>query len=110
VTAGVADPLALALALRDGLRPVLGERLRGLVLYGSHARGEADRESDVDLLVLLDRVETLGSEIERIGPVASRLSLEHDVLVSALPVSETEFRSSVAPLLSTARQEGILVP
>lgn len=40
------------------LKEVLGERLLGLVLFGSIARGEAGKESDVDLLVLFsgDRI------------------------------------------------------
>ncbi|MGI8911693.1 MAG: nucleotidyltransferase domain-containing protein [Rubrobacteraceae bacterium] len=37
-----------------GLGTIYGERYRGMVLYGSYARGEADEGSDVDLLLLLD--------------------------------------------------------
>jgi predicted nucleotidyltransferase len=40
--------------LDGGLRKLYGERHRGVVLYGSHARGEADEGSDVDLLLLLE--------------------------------------------------------
>lgn len=40
--------------LDEGLEALYGERYRGLVLYGSYARGEADEGSDVDLLLLLD--------------------------------------------------------
>lgn len=40
--------------LARGLEPIFGERYRGLVLFGSYARGEADKGSDVDLLLLLD--------------------------------------------------------
>lgn len=42
---------------RDRLRALLGDRLRDLRLFGSHARGEADEESDIDLLVLVDRLD-----------------------------------------------------
>jgi predicted nucleotidyltransferase len=50
-----AERRALDLAVAN-LRAELGERLRSVWLYGSRARGEPPHpESDVDLLVVLDR-------------------------------------------------------
>ena len=40
-----------------GLRARFGSRLVSVTLFGSYARGEAHDESDVDCLVLLDRVD-----------------------------------------------------
>jgi predicted nucleotidyltransferase len=42
---------------RDRLRALLGDRLRDLRLFGSHARRQAHEESDIDLLVLVDRLD-----------------------------------------------------
>ena len=41
---------------RRVLETRFGDRLRDVVLYGSHARGAATEESDVDVLVVVDRL------------------------------------------------------
>lgn len=40
--------------IRDALATAHGQRLRGVVLFGSEARGNAQPDSDIDLLVLLE--------------------------------------------------------
>ncbi len=46
------DQTALLEHLARALAVLYGDRCRGLVLYGSHARGEANEGSDVDVLLL----------------------------------------------------------
>jgi predicted nucleotidyltransferase len=48
------SPTELLADIRKRLQDRHGDRLRGVILYGSEARQEATPESDVDLLVLLD--------------------------------------------------------
>src|SRR5258708_30630880 len=49
--------------LRSGLEARFGSRLREVVLFGSHARGTATEESDVDVLVVVDDL-TEGERLE----------------------------------------------
>ncbi len=49
-------------------------------LFGSKARGDYDDDSDIDLLVVLDKVDW--KRKERIHLTDSRLSLEYDVLLN----------------------------
>lgn len=51
------DALAWAEEALEKLREAFGGRLRFVGLQGSRARGEAHEDSDIDLVVLLDRVE-----------------------------------------------------
>jgi hypothetical protein len=48
------DARAIARAVARDLRELYGERLKHVILFGSRARGDADPESDIDLLVVLD--------------------------------------------------------
>lgn len=96
--------------LDGGLRKLYGRRYRGLVLYGSHARGEADEDSDVDLLLLLDGAVEVGKEIRRSSELVSSLSLEAGVVLSLVPVSVENYRISSDPYLINARREGATLP
>jgi len=74
------------------LQQLYGARLRRVILFGSRARGDHDRDSDVDLCVVLEGPVHPGDEIARTGALTARLSLEYDVVLSRvfLPVSELE--------------------
>lgn len=52
------DPDHVAAAVTADLRRLYGKRLRRVILFGSQARGDADEESDLDLAVVLDRVDS----------------------------------------------------
>ncbi len=93
--------------LRAGLRQLYGARLRGLYLFGSHARGAADAESDVDLLIVLDECERYGAEVDRTGELVSRLSLQYGAAVSRVFVSEDEWLGGDSPFLNSVRPEAI---
>lgn len=98
--------------LRDldvALRGFHGERYRGLVLYGSRARGDAREDSDVDLLLLLEGPVEVGREIRRSSGVVARLALEAGLVLSLIPVGISEYRASLDPYLINARAEGALV-
>ncbi|HEU4493276.1 MAG TPA: nucleotidyltransferase domain-containing protein [Rubrobacteraceae bacterium] len=95
--------------LDGGLRELYGERHRGLVLYGSHGRGEADEGSDVDLLLLLEGQVQVGREIRRSSDLVASLSLESSRVLSLIPVSVEDYRASSDPYLVNARREGALL-
>lgn len=92
--------------LRLGLADIYGARLRGLYLYGSYARGDARPGSDMDVLAILDQVESSWSEIERTSPLCAELSLDHGVTVSLLFRSEAHWRRADTPLIVNVRREG----
>jgi len=87
-----------------------GQRLKKVVLYGSYARGQAnDEHSDIDLAVVLSGMVDPCEEIERMADIFTDLNLEHNVLITVYPVSESNFDKIQSPLLINVRKEGIVV-
>ncbi|MGC8991018.1 MAG: nucleotidyltransferase domain-containing protein [Verrucomicrobiia bacterium] len=86
-----------------------GPRLKGLILYGSVARNEADPMSDIDLLVLLSKPFDYFSELRQVIEVLYPIQLESEQLISAKPVPLEEFEHGSIQLYRNAKREGILV-
>lgn len=93
--------------LKAGLVQIYGDRIKGVYLYGSYARGEADLESDVDVLIVLDHFDRYGREVDRTGPLASELSLKHGVSISLVFMRERDWLHSETPFLENVREEAI---
>lgn len=103
------DTRTLLPELKAGLRAIYGERLRGVYLYGSYARSEADDESDVDVLIVLDRLPDYGAEIDRTSHLMASLCLEYGATVSCVFSSEQDWSSLETPFLDNVREEAVPV-
>lgn len=93
--------------LKSGLQLVYRKQLKGVYLFGSYARGEADRESDLDVLVVLDAFDRYAHEVNRTGALAADLSLKYGVSVSLVFLREDEWLKGDTPFLSNVRDEAI---
>jgi uncharacterized protein len=93
--------------LKTGLQSLYGGRLHGVYLYGSCARGEAGRESDVDILVVLDSIPSYSAEVDRTSALIASLSLKHSVSVSRVFVTLLDWQQGRTPFLLNAREEAI---
>lgn len=82
------------------------KRIRQLVLFGSKARGDSHRSSDVDLLVV---VKNNGKKVTReIVNLTHEPILHFEVLLSPIIVEEKFFKDW-SPLLSHVKKDGIVI-
>jgi predicted nucleotidyltransferase len=82
-----------------------------IILYGSQARGQAQPESDVDLIVLLDG-DVPAAIKKHIHDLLYDVSLAEDVVISSIIKSHYRWNmpiSQATPLYQTIQKEGIKV-
>jgi len=103
------DTEALAARLKTHLQKAFGDRLRGVVLYGSEARRDAKPESDIDLLVLLAGPVALGQDLWTCIDALYPLQLEMGRPIHALPVDADVYEKGEYALYRNARRDGVLV-
>ncbi|MFQ5632206.1 MAG: nucleotidyltransferase domain-containing protein [bacterium] len=96
-------------ACKNTLKKHYGSKLKGVVLYGSLARNQANEESDIDLLVLLKKPFDFFDELYQIIDILYPIQLESDRLISAKPAAEDDFKNGRIQLYRVAKKEGLLV-
>ena len=76
-----------------------------VILFGSHARGDARPDSDLDFLVIEPRVADHRGEMVRLHHVLQPLRVPADVLVTSEAIFE-EWRDTPGTVLYEAAKEG----
>lgn len=95
------DVQELVRGLRSRLETLYGDRLHAVVLYGSHARGEATGTSDVDVMVVLEGEVDAWTELQRMSGPTYDLELETGEMITLYPISRADFERGDPPYWPT---------
>lgn len=94
---------------KEKLQRIYGERLKGIILYGSYARGDATEGSDIDLILLLEDMSDPLSELEKCSGEIHQLDFLYDMVISIIPIEADQYRTRRLPIILNAKREGILI-
>jgi len=94
--------------IKAHLIKMYGERIKKVILYGSYVRGQATRDSDIDILVLADQSLNPFEVRESLSDLLFDILLEEDELVSVIAVSEDFFENYNSPFMLNAKKEGVI--
>jgi predicted nucleotidyltransferase len=86
-----------------------GDRLKGVLLFGSYARGDFTEGSDVDLLALLSDLADPHGESEPVFPAICDISLKNDIVLSVILMDFDAFNTRKTPLILNVRREGVWI-
>lgn len=95
--------------LRQYLEKLYRARLVQIILYGSQARGDAQPDSDIDVLILLEEPVDFVAEIENTSHFVTALCLKYNVLISCAFVSRERFQQENGGFFRNVRREGMTV-
>ncbi len=86
-----------------------GAGIKRVILYGSHARGEATEDSDIDVLVLVDPSLNPREVDDSLNDLLYDIILEEHELVSVIVLPEDHFENHNLPFMLNVRKEGVTI-
>ena len=92
--------------LYTGLQALYGERLAQVILYGSQARDEAEPDSDIDVMIVVESPLDRSAEMERTSRLVAALSLKYDVVITPIIISSQQYQRDNQALIRNVRKEG----
>ena len=103
------SPWKAVYAFRRLVRESLGDGFKGMIIFGSLARGEWGADSDIDVMVLLDDSMDPKAEGRRVWAIVYDLYGQCEIDVQPVVLTETQYRTGSAPIYFNVRREGWFV-
>ena len=92
------------------VKKIYGNHLKQVILYGSYARGDYTKDSDVDIMLLVDLDETeLDTFSDALSELGFEYNVEHDIWMMPIVKNKKSFLrwSEAYPFYKNVKTEGI---
>lgn len=82
-----------------------------VILFGSYARHQENAESDIDVLILLDKDKITWEDEKKIKFPLYNIEFETGVIISPLVISrnEWEVKHRITPFFENVKSEGVVL-
>ena len=94
------------------VKELLGIRLKKIILYGSYARGDYNKQSDVDIMILTDlSFEEIEEYRDKISDIAYDIELSKGIILSPVIKNIEKYNSRInfVPFYKNVEKEGVVL-
>lgn len=94
------------------IQKIYGEHIKQIILYGSYARGDFNKNSDVDIMLLVDLPEEqIDSFADSVSELGFDYNVDYDVWFMPVVKNIEHFRywSKAYPFYSNVAKEGVML-
>ena len=96
----------------EQIQELLGNRLKRIILYGSYARGDYSKSSDIDIMILTDLTyEEIEKFRDEISDIAYDIELEKGIVISPIikNIDKYNERVNIVPFYMNVQKEGVVL-
>ena len=99
-------------AMAQAYQAVYGANIVKIILYGSYARGDHQKDSDIDIVAIVQgERQSLQQKLKRVWDISSDLELEYGIIIfpTVIPFAEYEKYKKDLPYYRNIHNEGVEV-
>ena len=98
----------------DGVNEILGERMKKIILYGSYARGDFNKSSDIDIMILTDLTDDeIFEYMDRIWEYAYEIEWNNNFDITLSPliknIDKFNYWLEALPFYMNVQKEGVVL-
>ena len=96
----------------EEVKKVMGKRVKKIILYGSYARGDYNKSSDIDIMILTDlNFEEIEQYRDKVSDIAFDIELEKGVVISPIikNIEKYNSRININPFYKNIQREGVVL-
>lgn len=99
----------LLIRVKEYLAERYGNRIKQVILYGSYARGEQHKDSDIDILVVVSNdIDPIEVE-ESLSDLLFEILLNEKELCSVIAIPEKLFEKYNSPFFLNVKETGVSI-